>query len=184
VSDFEKMIVNLGSRVEFIDKTKDGFTVRYSDGAACSLDSDDTFKTDIAFVCDKNEGDGWPMFIHREKCKYVFRWRTAFACKICAEEDMVKIEGNCLDGERTISLVEGPQCIVLNGTSYTEHTEECSVTSELMKSWPIIIGLIALVFLLILAVIFFYCFCRIKNKYNQLLEDRDDEPQGAQIEVS
>ena len=184
VSDFEKLVVNLGSRIDYINKTSDGFSIRYTDGAPCDLNGLEKYKTDIRFECDKSEGDGWPMFVHRDQCKYTFRWKTQFACKICQTDDMVKIEGSCYDGERTISVVEGPDCIVLNGTAYSEYTESCSVTSELMKSWPVIIGLVSLVILLLLALIFFYCFCRIKAKYQRLMEDRDDEPQGRQIELS
>jgi hypothetical protein len=33
VSDYENMIVNLGSRIEYINRTSEGFVVRYSDGA-------------------------------------------------------------------------------------------------------------------------------------------------------
>jgi hypothetical protein len=74
---------------------------------------------------------------------------------------------------------------VINGTTFSETTEDCSVTRELISTWPVIIGIICLVLLFILAVIFFICFCRIKAKYSRLLEENDDEPQQArQIEMS
>jgi len=104
------------------------------------------------------------MFIERAECKYTFRWRTKYACKICDPfDDMVKIKGKCEDGKRTISIVPGPDCIVLNGTVSHEYEEDCSVNKELLGTWPVIIGIGALVVLLLLATIFSFCFCKFRR---------------------
>lgn len=116
LTNYEKLIVNLGSRISSVNRTTEGFTVSYDNGAPCDIEGDQRFETDIIFVCSKGDGDGWPMFISRDQCKYTFRWRTKYACKICEPEDMVQIRGACEDGERTISEVPGPNCIFLNHT--------------------------------------------------------------------
>lgn len=184
VNNFEHLVVNLGSRIDYVNKSPDGFRVRYVDGADCDMDGLEKYKSDIHFICDKSEGDGWPSFSHTKKCEYVFRWKTIHACKVCEEDDMQKIESSCYDGERTVSMVEGKTCRSVNGTAYSEYTEDCSVASEWMKSWPVILGIVSFAVLTFMAGIFFFYYCKIKSKYNRLIEDRDDAPQGSQIELS
>jgi hypothetical protein len=40
--------------------------VKYINGAACSNHHNERFSTEIAFICDKEAGDGWPLFVRQE----------------------------------------------------------------------------------------------------------------------
>jgi hypothetical protein len=78
---------------------------------------------------------------------------------------MVEIKGKCKDEKREISIAEGPYCIVRNGTDELSYEEDCSVSADLMESWAIIAGLIALAMLCALFCTFIFCFCRFRKKY-------------------
>ena len=82
---------------------------------------------------------------------------------------MKRVKGSCVEGVRKVSLVPSPTCVI-NGTLTANFEESCSVTREMIKTWPVICGIMAIVLLLVATVTFLFCFCRVKSRYNRLLE--------------
>jgi hypothetical protein len=164
-------MMNLGSEVGLVNATDTGFLVSYVKGDECNYNKD-RFSSEIEFVCDKTEGDGLPVLIEEDETGCVFRfvWRTQFACDVCTNEEMSRIEGSCSDGSRKISLAASDHCINIDGNRVQHFVEECSMIKELVKTWPVVIGLIIFVCLLILTLGFLFCFCRMKHRYQLLLE--------------
>ena len=85
---------------------------------------------------------------------------------------MVKIESQCEDDVRRISIFEGDECIILNSTLYGGYDEACSITYELFENTYIIILAGVIVGIGIAIMIMCCCLCRIKRKYHKLSEYR------------
>jgi hypothetical protein len=169
VENSDKVIVNLGSKIDVVVENDSGFVVKYAEGSRCSTSH---YSSEVQFICDKDAGEGWPVYQGMVGCYFVFRWKTKYACKLCDSSDYTEIRGKCEDGERTVQLVESTECVSLDNDLRWE--ESCSVTKEFMKSWPFIVGCV-LTFILATVAIVALCLCRkFKQKYELLAE----EPSG------
>lgn len=187
VKDYSMAVVNLGTRVDSIQETPKGFVVKYGTGSYCNVQKNKRFMTQVNFICDKVESDGWPVFQGQIDCIFAFRWKTMHACKICTSAMMIEKRSYCDNGKRTVQLFESPDCIVANGTSYKSWQEDCNINEDLIQTWPVIIGLCTLGGLLIISGIMIICFCKYKRKYNRLVEYREDgrvSEDARQIEMS
>ena len=179
VADFSKMVVNLGSKVMSVYGIADGFVVRYANGSLCSRSTLERFSSEIAFICDKQEGDGWPIYARADRCTAFFTWRSKHACEVCDLDTMPVTKSPCSDGHRTITAHESDTCIYPGPKASLVWEEDCSTASDLMTSWWGLIGIIALCSLTVLAVVLFVCFCKVKKKYELLREE--SEPRGVEL---
>mmetsp|Transcript_1213 Transcript_1213/g.2985 ORF Transcript_1213/g.2985 Transcript_1213/m.2985 type:complete len:889 (-) Transcript_1213:2048-4714(-) len=162
----DKIIVNLGSKIEDISATDEGFNIKYMNGSRCS---NTQYTSEVQFMCDKDSGEGWPVYQGMVGCFFVFRWKSRYACKLCEATDYTEIRGKCDDGKRLVQLVESNSCVSLD--SNLHWTESCSVTKEFMETWPFIIGCVLTGVLVIVAIVAL-CACRkFKRKYELLSED-------------
>lgn len=167
-------LANLGSRIDSItpltpdSDSSSGFVVNYTHGDLCYLNK--PFSSSITFICDKDEGDGWPTFSYLSlvECHVSLEWKTRFACAICTSGDMGVLESDCESGQRYVYLVEGRECLLPNDTIFW--SSDCSLVRELASSWPFIIGAGIFGVLLIVIVAFLVCFLKQRNKYVMLKE--------------
>lgn len=85
--------LNLGSvgRGPYIDHGR--LKLKYENGDVCKSDSSKNYTTEIYFECDTFDYYPYPNLIAREECKYVFEWKTKFACPEKLEP--VSTKGNC-----------------------------------------------------------------------------------------
>jgi hypothetical protein len=180
VADFSKLLVNLGSKVGVLTGTNTGFSVKYTDGSLCSKNSPDRFSTEINFECDKGEGDGWPVFSKSEACTAHFLWRTKYACEVCVLDKLRKLKGQCKNGRRTVQAIETSLCYYPGAPEGLTWEEDCSTAKDLVMSWQGLIGVVALCCLSLAALVLFVCFCKVKKKY-QLLMDEGDQPKGVEL---
>ncbi|CAG9334879.1 unnamed protein product [Blepharisma stoltei] len=185
VKDYSMAVVNVGSRLTSIQETPTGFVISYGAGSKCKAGLNKRFISQINFICDKTESEGWPVFQGQIDCVYAFRWKTIRACKICTSAMMIEKRSYCDNGKRTVQLYESPDCVVANGTSYKSWEEKCSVNEDLIQTWQVIVGLIFLGVLVIVSIVLCLCFCKFKRKYTKLIEYRiDDKPQIKEIELA
>ena len=52
-------------------------------------------------------------------------------------------------------------------------TEECSTFGDVIKTWQVILGVIAIAFLLVAVGCALICFCRVKRRYQKLVDGMD-----------
>lgn len=161
-----KIVVNLGTRIEAVKTIEDGFSVKYGEGSKCS---NSHYSSEVEFICDKDAGEGWPVYQGMVGCFFVFRWKTRYACKLCEMADYTEIRGKCDGGERLVQLVESSDCISLDTDLHWE--ESCSVAKEFMETWPFIIGCVMTGVLVVVAIIALCACRRFKHRYELLSEE-------------
>lgn len=179
--EFSRMVVNLGSRMHSVNATDLGFKIKYTDGALCKLSGEIAYSTEVEFICDKYEGEGWPIYQGQIDCDLKFLWRTKYACRMCNPFNMIEIKGICDDGEREVHLSETADCRMVDSNTTYSWTEECNATAEVIETWPMILGLSILLVMLALSLVLFGCFCKVRNQYQQLIEYREEDPQGIEL---
>ena len=169
--DYSKIIVNLGSEIKSLNKTLKGFNVTYDNGDIC--ESSQRFSTNIEFVCDKSEIEGWPINLGYHNCNYEFYWPTIYACEICKENMINFTNGTCEKGERIIHKFEGEKCVFGNGTGFTNYKELCS-NVHVLKSIPFIVSMVlATVLLLLIGVTIIMTYLTRKRYYLKLVTMRE-----------
>ena len=179
--EFNRMVVNLGSRISYVNATDLGFKIKYTDGALCKLTGDTAYSTEVDFICDKFEGEGWPVYQGQVDCSFKFQWRTKYACRVCDPFNMIEIKGICYGGEREVHLSETSMCRVVDTNATYTWSEECNGTVEVIETWPMIVGLSILVVMMIVSLVLFGFFCKVRNQYQRLIEYREDEPRGIEL---
>ena len=166
-TDTSHMIVNLGTRIEAIQPGKSGFNITYSQGSVCS---GTTYSSEIMFICDKREGDGYPELVGLERCLYRFQWRSRQACPLCASSEIREVKSTCVHGKRYVYVVEGSNCTLLGySTDSSAWLEDCTQVSEVFDSYIALTLLAVLGVLFITTSVIFACFCKVKHRYQSLL---------------
>jgi hypothetical protein len=64
VQDSQRMLVNLGTKIDMVNVTDTGFMVRYTQGDICFHASREFFETEVDFICDKTQGDSFPFLVN------------------------------------------------------------------------------------------------------------------------
>ena len=177
-SDFSKMVVNLGTRIQAVDISEGGFNIAYKDGAVC--DDNRRFASVVHFHCDKTAGDGGPQLLYVSDCVYHFTWDSRLACHACKSSELKFVKGNCFEGQRYSFYEENEKCLY-PGAGVILGIEPCSETREVMRTWPIILGGICALFLIAVVVVLVYLCQRKKREYQRLVEYKE-EP-NRQIEL-
>lgn len=169
----DSILASLGSKIEEIEQTASGFTVKYSQGGLCPS-SNLHFSSQIAFICDKSEGDGWPQFTAKRSCRYFFSWRTKLACRQCEETELEVITGRCEDNTRQIQYIEPDFCLYFpNSTGQIVETA-CNEAIDFASTWLALLGAVLLLLLLGTAVLLTCKLCNVQQRYQLLL--RESEP--------
>ena len=65
--------------------------LKYTGGSTCNASSN--YSTEIVFECDPEDNFPYPNLVTKEDCKFIFEWRTAFACP--EKVEVAPIFGNC-----------------------------------------------------------------------------------------
>ena len=183
VNDESRMVVNLGTQIDYVNATATGFEVSYIYGDSCvHQHGHQLYSSHINFVCDKNDFDGFPVFLEEDNCNISFNWRTQYACDICKKEDLARVEGSCIDGYRMIHLEPVGNCTVISSHT-AQWQEECSITSELMHTTAVIAGLIVMIILWVVVAGCVFLFCNVKRKYDRLIDaDFSAVPQSSEAD--
>lgn len=92
----QRVIKSLGTDISGINLNEDGFTVQYREGDTCFYqnNADYKFSSEVRFICDHDEDEGWPQLIqdrnngNNNPCHLVFEWRTKQACRHCANYEV------------------------------------------------------------------------------------------------
>ena len=61
----QETVINLGTQISDLAKTGTGFMVGYQKGSKCG---NNTYNSEINFICDKEAGDGWPELVSDKNC--------------------------------------------------------------------------------------------------------------------
>jgi hypothetical protein len=149
----------VGNITAIEDETRHGFQLNYYGGDHCNTTTWQQWGTKINFLCDIHEEAGWPSFDRIEDCTAHFNWHTIYACKLCEKADIIKLEGECIDGTRQIKEIARQNCIFL-GKHRVAYEEHCSTLGELLGFWQVVCGLIVLTLIALLSIISFCCFFR------------------------
>ena len=165
-------LVNLGSKIEEIRYTLHGFSILYSQGSICPA-GNSHYTTEIEFICDKEEGDGWPQFINHAKCNYFFTWRSKIACRQCQDSELQVITGRCIDNIRQIQTSEPSFCLYFpNSTSQIIETD-CNSAADFAATWFAIGGGVVIVTLFIAIVMLVWKLCNMQHRYQLLMRESD-----------
>eukprot|EP00347_Sterkiella_histriomuscorum_P001733 403370894 len=119
----QRVIKSLGSNIKQVELQKQGFTVKYNNGDDCFYDKNQRkFSSEIRFICDLDESDGWPVLLmpnNDEKvhnsydlCHPVFEWKSKFACRHCLKNETTLIQGLCNWNYREVKVEPSDTCMV------------------------------------------------------------------------
>jgi hypothetical protein len=72
----------------------------------------DRYSSEVNFICDPTEQDGWPVNTASEGCHKKFEWRTAHICKQCTSNAVKFIEEVCKEGSKKVIAVPQEQCVI------------------------------------------------------------------------
>ncbi|BHF57428.1 hypothetical protein SprV_0100036900 [Sparganum proliferum] len=110
-------------------------------------------------------------------CNYHFMVLSNYACPICREEDLMRLEGSCNGGQREVNVFAADGCRFDDGAE-RKFTESCPLLSTKGK---IAIGLVVAVVVFLILIIF-YCHQRNKKleyKYMKLVEGAESRVKGS-----
>lgn len=114
----QKVVKSLGTSIAGIHTMNDGYTIQYRGGDKCFYKKNTyEFTSEIRFICDHYEDEGWPMLLDEEAlksmndnntadidpCHFVFEWRSKYACRHCLNSEVTEIEGSCQWYQREIT---------------------------------------------------------------------------------
>ena len=91
----------MGTNVEEVVVNNDNYVIKYKEGDECFYQKNITFTSELRFICDHDEEEGWPRQIQvknetlADKCNIVFEWRTKYACRHCLYHEVTNVEGPC-----------------------------------------------------------------------------------------
>ncbi|CAG9332488.1 unnamed protein product [Blepharisma stoltei] len=159
-----QLIVNMGRTMDEILELPNGFVVNYRNGDKC--DNKNNYSLQINFICDKKISKGWPQLKKIDKCKHEFEWKTRNACKLCNLENIQTTRGHCTNGYREIWHTEGEKCIFFRNEPPVR--ERCSLDSEVSYTYPVLIGSIIIILLIMIICLLFVFYSREKNRYHAI----------------
>lgn len=167
----QDLIINLGSSVSGLNLIDKGFRIDYSWGDLCDKVGN-VYNMSLTITCDKSAGVGWPSWDSDNGCNYNFVWLSKYGCPICMFSDMTTVSGECVDGFRKFTKVEGENCIIPFEDDLF-WTEPCSELDDYMSTWPMILGFTLLIILIVLSLISGACFLKYQRGYKRLTEVND-----------
>ena len=170
-SDSSKLIVNLGSQVASVNVGGLGFNISYVSGAKCNEVT--SYSSDLIFLCDKKEGDGFPELLEATECHYSFVWKSRLACPLCGPNDLSIVRGACSEGVRYVYYVEGRNCTLHSQDRESLYMiESCTVIGEVLGTTIALVVIAILTFLTLVSLIVFGCFCKVSSQYRRLLQSQ------------
>ncbi|CDW84817.1 UNKNOWN [Stylonychia lemnae] len=127
----QRIVKSLGTNIRSISIQDNAFTVHYNHGDLCFYDQNQKrFQSEIKFVCDHNEDEGWPILIKPKTqdalCNVQFVWKSKYACRQCFISEVSSLKGPCIAGERKVQLQATNECLLysqsyLDDMSKMEH---------------------------------------------------------------
>jgi hypothetical protein len=173
--DYNSILVNLGSEVTAASPSVSGLVLNYSNGDWC--DENTRFASSIYFVCDKEEVEGWPLYMGFQDCVFQFLWPTVYACPVCRFDQLRMQNSTCRDGVKVVHVFPGKECVLEGNQSFYTVVEQCSAV-EIMKTWPFMIAMFmtGVMMLLVGTTIFFAC--KTRGQYRRLIQYRSEEAHG------
>jgi len=171
----DSILASLGSKIEEIEQTASGFTLKYSQGALCPS-SNLHFSSQIAFICDKSEGDGWPQFTSKHSCRYFFTWRTKLACRKCEEAELEVITGRCEENIRQIQYIEPDFCLYFPNSTGKIVELACNEAIDFASTWLALLGAVLILLLLGTVVLLTCKLCNVQQRYQLLLRESEPRP--------
>ena len=113
------MLRTLGTNVQEVTVDSEQYVIRYGDGDECFYNPNKTFTSEIRFVCDHDEEEGWPRQLVRkndsnaEPCHIVFEWKSKYACRHCLNHEVTNVEGPCTwDYRREVTQTPAKSCMI------------------------------------------------------------------------
>ena len=111
-------VYSLGDTIGFekAEDVQNGLILKFSYGSTCSRNDLKTEAT-VHMICDEYAGVGQPerygnnSFIEIDSCRYVFEWRSRYACPVCRKEYYQPVYGDCqFDGTREKHFMKTQAC--------------------------------------------------------------------------
>jgi hypothetical protein len=167
----DRVIVNLGSKLESISNETNGILIKYSEGDTCDHFGN-FFQTTLRLVCDKSTGIGWPSLESSSNCSFHFLWKSKYGCPICPYKKLKTLETSCSKGIKTFKKVEGKDCIIPYSFDI-EWTISCSELAETLNSKEMIFGFVLLGALIVLGAVSTVFFFKYKQGYELLSQDTE-----------
>jgi len=151
-----------------------------------------SISTTVDFYCDLSEGRGHPDLAleNADTCNPVFKWRSALACRICTEENVIPERSSCIDGKRELIYTTKETC-VLSGNYSQPVTEPCKAVVEVDETIGGGVALLVIVVVIVLvaiAIVFWKRKRDVENKYERLrgevpMDDLDSEQVGLDTDT-
>lgn len=171
---YSKILVSIGGQVKSIENDKEfghGLKLIYDNGDICKNGT--TFNTIIHLSCDKEEEEGWPIFLKYENCTFEFYWPTVTGCELCTESQKILQNSTCENNQKTIHEFEGEFCIFENRSGYIKSSEPCN-ENKVYKSWPFIMSLLVSGIMLFVVSFTMILACKKRSGYQKLIQFRQD----------
>lgn len=121
----QKVVKSLGSQISSINARHNGYIIQYHAGDKCFYKNNLVeFSSEIRFVCDHFEDEGWPMLLSKDMlrdrnetgaftlspCHLVFEWRSKYACRQCLNSEVTQIQGSCIWNKRVVTQLPSNDC--------------------------------------------------------------------------
>lgn len=175
---YSKVVTSIGGEVKSIEKDTEfglGIKIIYQNGDICKNNTN--FNTILHLVCDKEEEEGWPIFLKFENCAFEFYWPTVTACELCTDTMKITHNSTCEHGKKSIHSFEGENCIFENRISYIETTEDCN-ENRIYRTWPFIMSMFLSGIMLFIVTVTIILACKKRNGYQKLIQFRQDTIKG------
>lgn len=121
-----KLVSSIGKYIDYVKFIKGevssrGLLTHYINGDICDVDQSKTYDSYLFFNCTKlNEEEVpfilSPRLIRRNGCTFYFEWPSREACPICLRSEVSSVEMPCIQNNRKLIFLEGPNCIITNTT--------------------------------------------------------------------
>lgn len=165
----EEKIINFGRKLKEVTDYGNHFSIEYSDGDLC--ENGERFRTEVGVYCDKTDGYGWPAIYSLDNCTVRIIWESKYGCRICKENDMKTVTGECLNGQQDVSVIEGEDCISV--VKYEKTTQAC-MDGEYKNELFIVYFIIG--FCGILTILYIIYFIKLKKIEVPLIELEKPKP--------
>jgi len=126
------------------------------------------------FYCDVTEGRGHPVYqIGKDVCHPSFVWRSALACRLCNESEIIEERSACVGNSREVLYRSSSDCVLGGNYSQTITSESCrALEVDETIGGGIAAGVIVLVIILaVIAFIFWRRKREVETKYERLMSD-------------
>ena len=163
--DYSRIIVNLGSAVKSFTASPSGFSVLYENGDLCN--DVQRFEAQVDFQCDKQELEGWPIFVGQSNCKFLFMWPTVHACPVCESGQVSFKASACEDNRRTVHRIPGSSCVLDESLAVVTTEEKCKSGSFYTSAMFVTSAIIAVLMVVMVGLMCYLTF-RTKFRYQRL----------------